>query len=306
MKKSILALGSMLPAMYLLTACFECADPLEMASDRQQVTFSFDSFALWQTPLQAETRAITNTPIALLVIDEMEGEVLQVKQLTSDQTTPGTGAQVVEDVLADLTLDMVPGSHNVYFVAACKAYDSFDADALTVTWDNATASLSYTWAQKLSVTVTSTASAARSVTMPLVVGRVELECLDAQDPDIDRMHIAGTDICWTLNLESMTGEASDNGVDYSIAYTSSNKNAGKKFAFFSFEPQTTGSGTPTVGDVTFTAEREDGSAIVAHTLSNVPVRKGYLTHYSGAFYDYATGFTFSLANDWSGTMEETF
>lgn len=289
----------------LFASCYHALDTAEpIPLTEQQVVFRFNPFEMTQRPLDEATRAITAAPSVLLVIDEMDGEIKQVTQLST--SAGGNGVTQVSDVLADLPMNMMIGQHNVYFVAAVRAYHSYDADALTVTWDDATANLNYTWAKKVEVNVPSSAAVSKSVTLPLAIGRVELVCNDPQDPLIREMSIAGEGICWTLDLETMKGRSSEEGITIALPYSSASYDAGKMFVFFSFEPMAESGATPTVGQVTYTAKKADGTAIASHALSNVPVRAGYLTQYTGSFYSSAAGFSLSIVDDWKGTITETY
>lgn len=292
----------------LFASCYHSldaeAETAEEVNNRNEVTFQFTPFEVSQQPLDNGTRAITATPSVLLVIDEMGGEVKQVIRLST--TAGGSGVTQVSDVLADLTLNMAFGSHNVYFVAAARAYDSYDADALTVTWDVATANLNYTWAKKVEVNVNSQSVNVRNVVLPLVIGRVELTCNDAQDPDIKQMMISGEGICWTLDLETMKGQSREEGINITLPYTGDLSGVGVVFAFYSFEPLADGTADPSVGKVTYSAKKADGMVLASHTLNNVPVRAGYLTQYSGSFYSNATGFALSIADDWTGTLSQSY
>lgn len=292
-----------LPAA-LFVSCYHALDTAEtVPSTEQQVVFRFKPFEMSQQPFDEATRAIFATPIVLLVIDEMGGEVKQVKQLST--SAGGNGVTQVSDVLADLSMNLSIGTHNVYFVAAGRPYHSYDADALTVTWDVATANLNYTWAKKVEVNVSGSASVTQSVTLPLVVGRVDLVCNDRQDPLIRQMVVEGENICWTLDLETMKGRSSEDGITIVFPYNLDSYDAGKTFAFCSFEPMAEEGATPSVGQVTFTAKKADDSVIASHTLSNVPVRAGYLTQFTGSFYSAAVGFSLSIADDWTGIISDT-
>lgn len=299
---------SAMAACLSLQSCYQSADTLIDAktevSGTKSVTFQFNPFEMSQSPLDEETRAITAKPTTLLVVDVMEGEVKGVTQLS---TASVEGMEQVDDVLSDLTLDLEYGDHTLYILAASRVYESFDADQLLVSWGQSGAALGYTWAQKINLSVSNQSSSEKSVSLPLVIGAVTLKCLDAQDPDIKKMSVSGQDICWSLDLSTMKGLPLESGVALSFAYDpASGFGKDKMFSVFSFEPTVTGGATPTVGTVTFTALRADNSVIASHALSNVPLRAGYRTLYEGLFYSSSTGFSLTLADDWSGTYNYTY
>lgn len=303
MKHFISCIASAIIACLTLSSCFQAMDEnvqeqLGTEQGKQLVTFQFSAFGMTQGEMGAETRAITSTPTVLLAVDVLGGEVVNVVQLTKETET--------DNVLDALSLNMAYGRHTLYFLAAAKGYAEFDQDAMTVSWTTANANLNYTWARKLTVDVSNGPAATLNVELPLAVGRIELVCNDALDPDIRQMAISGAGICWTLDLTTMQGRESEDGIAISLPYTSTNYSNGRAFAFFSFEPVSESESTPNIGNVTFIAKRADGSEIASHTLSNVPVQTGYYTQYRGYFFSNNADFNLSLADDWTGYFPMTY
>ncbi len=309
MKTKILGIFfSAMAACLSLQSCYQSADTLIDAktevSGTKSVTLQFNPFEMSQSPIDEDTRAITAQPTALLVIDNMGGELKGVTQLS---TASVEGMEQVDDVLSDLTLDLEYGDHTLFILAAARVYESLDADQLLVSWGQSGAALGYTWAKKINLSVSNQSSSEVSVDLPLVIGAVTLKCLDAQDPDINKMSVSGQDICWSLDLSTMKGLPLESGVALSFTYDpASGFGKDKMFSVFSFEPTVSGGATPTVGTVTFAAKRADNTVIASHTLSNVPLRAGYRTLYEGQFYSSSTGFSLTLADDWSGTYNYTY
>lgn len=295
---------------FACTSCFQSEEPMgeNIQSDSKLTTFQFETFGLSQGSLSDQTRAnFTANPTTMLVIDVKDGEVKQTLQLTENTVTDGSGFQHVDDVLSQCSMVLSYGQHDLYFLAAAREYAQVDTEALTVSWSTDVKSLSYTWAKKVNVSISQSSESTQSVSLPLIAGRVDLICLDEQDPSISKMQISGSDICWTLDLTTMKGRSSADGISLTIPYTQDNYNANKSFTFFSFEPEGTwGGGTPNIGSVTYGAYRADNTLITSHTLANVPVRTGYYTQYQGIFYGSSSNFSMSVDDSFAGVFSETF
>lgn len=275
----------------LLVSCNNAELTESLLEQTRDITFSLNTFSLTHEPMTApqcapSTRAndFTATPTRLLVLDVVNGSVKQTLERT-------------ENILDALTLTLTYGTHDIYLLAAVSPYVSYSTTDISVLW-NATNRPSYTWAKKVQVTVSQTSAATESVTLPLVIGRIDLICNDAQDPAAAKMQISGK-ICWTLDLTTMNGIAPTTPWSYSISIP--NTTAGKTFATYSFAPSS--------GDLsylTFTALNASDSEITSHTLTDVPVTAGYITRYTGLFYSNTQGFTLTVANSWTDVNEQTY
>lgn len=287
------------------TSC-DKSETLPPADGFKQVTFSLSSFNLEQEPMSSpqcapSTRAndITATPTRLLVLDVVNGSTKQALERTTATVPEGSSSslQHVDNVLSDLSLTLTYGTHDIYILAAVNPYVSYSTTDKTVLW-NVDNRPSYTWAKKVEVTVSQSSAATESVTLPLVIGRVDLICTDAQDPAATKMQLSGK-MCWTLDLTTMNGIVPTTPWTYSIAIP--NTDAGKSFATYSFAPS-----SGNLGNLTFTALNSSDSEITSHTLPNVPVTAGYITRYTGLFYSNTQGFTLSTVNSWTGVTDKTY
>ena len=282
-----------------LSSCNQIdADQVEEMNSKE-VTFSLSTFEVSQ---EAMTRANDSIPVGyvpshLLVLDVVNGEVKQTFEKTTDSLQVTTGVTKVSNVLENLKMTLSYGNHDIYFLAADVPYASYDKTNKTVSW-SADHRLHIAWAKKVSVTVSQTTASTQSVDLPLAVGCIALVCNDAQDSAASKMQISGN-LFWTLALTTMKGLTTQTVHTYSIKIP--DKNPGKTFSSFSFEP-TSGSSI----NMTYTALDTAGNAIVSHTLTNVPLSVGVYTRYKGDFYSITPLFTLSVANAWTEIEDLTY
>ena len=287
-----------------LTACLltitSCQNDNEnVVSETVQLSFSLKPIGLdgLEPMLDELTRTSTTinaTPKYLLVLDVTgEGVVAQ--------NTIERSLNSVDDLSSPIEMSLTYGSHTLYFLLSVNQYDEYDADKLTVTWGEK-AKLNYVWALKKELNVVQGIEKSNEVKLDLAVAQIRLKCKDALPGNIGNVVTSSDGLCWTIDLPTMQG------IPSTISHiTSASANAGKLDQFFTsytFIPS-----TERIGAITYTAY--DNSAtpqvIEAKTISTVPVKKAYITEYSGTFFsDVTVGFSLSMQDTWVDTIEGTY
>lgn len=277
----------------LMTAC-DSQDVTSLdPSKTREITFSMETIQLsGSTPMRAPTRATAPVlaPSCLLVLDELNGSIVSAN--TVERTV---------DVLTPLSLNLTYGDHTLYFVACYTSYASFNTTDMTVTWGGAEHKLNYVWVAKKVIHVDESTAAAEAVTLDLAVAQVQVECNDAFPANTRDMRIQAPTACWTLNLRTLQGVV---GEVVSTADVSAHAGkTGRSLGLFTFVPA-----SGNIGDVTLTVYNNAATpqALATHTLEDVPVRVGYVSHYTGLFFSHDKSFSFSYENEWRGTDEYTY
>jgi len=273
----------------LMTACdsqnVTSLDP----SKTREITFSMETIQLsGSTPMKAPTRAIS-APTYLLVLDELNGSIVSAN--TVERSV---------DALTPLTLNLTYGDHTLYFLACKNSYASFNTTDMTVSWD-ADHKLNYVWVAKKVIHVDESTAAAEAVTLDLAVAQVQVQCNDAFPANTGNMRIQAPTACWTLNLRTLQGVAGE-VVSTANASTFAGQ-TGMALALFTFVPA-----SGNIGDMTLTVYNNAATpqALATHTLEDVPVKLGYISHYTGLFFSRGQSFSFSYENDWKGVDEYTY
>ena len=274
----------------LMTAC-DSQDVTSLDSSKtREITFSMETIQLsGSTPMKAPTRAIS-APTYLLVLDELNGSIVSAN--TVERTV---------DALTPLTMNLTYGDHTLYFLACTNSYASFNTTDMTVTWGGAEHKLNYVWVAKKVIHVDESTAAADAITLDLAVAQVQVQCNDAFPANTGNMRIQAPTACWTLNLRTLQGVA---GEVVSTAGASSFANqTGKALALFTFVPA-----SGNIGDMTLTVYNNAATpqVLATHTLEDVPVKLGYISHYTGLFFSHDKSFSFSYENEWRGTDEYTY
>ena len=274
----------------LMTAC-DSQDVTSLDSSKtREITFSMETIQFdGSTPMRAPTRAIS-APTYLLVLDELNGSIVSAN--TVERTV---------DALTPLTLNLTYGDHTLYFLACKNSYASFNTTDMTVTWGGAEHKLNYVWVAKKVIHVDESTAAADAITLDLAVAQVQVQCNDAFPANTGNMRIQAPTACWTLNLRTLQGVA---GEVVSTADASSFANQTEKaLALFTFVPA-----SGNIGDMTLTVYNNAATpqVLATHTLEDVPVKLGYVSHYTGLFFSHDKSFSFSYENEWRGTDEYTY
>lgn len=274
----------------LMTAC-DSQDVTSLdPSKTREITFSMETIQFsGSTPMRTPTRAVS-APTYLLVLDELNGSIVSAN--TVERTV---------DALTPLTMNLTYGDHTLYFLACKNSYASFNTTDMTVTWGGAEHKLNYVWVAKKVIHVDESTSAAEAVTLDLAVAQVQVQCNDAFPANTGNMRIQAPTACWTLNLRTLQGVAGE-VVSTANASTFAGQ-TGMALALFTFVPA-----SENIGDMTLTVYNNAATpqVLATHTLEDVPVKLGYISHYTGLFFSHDKSFSFSYENEWRGTDEYTY
>lgn len=235
-----------------------------------------------QSPMFAQTRSL-NPPTCLLVLDVMDGKVVE-KNIIERNT---------DSVLTTLDLNLDFGDHELYFVAARNAYDSYDKDNLTMKWGQGK-KLNLVWANKHELTVARENIEVQQIDMNLVVSQLVLAIKDELPANLKSITTSGTGLSWTLDLKTMQGISGEVANTIEIP---ENYSGASDFSTYTFVPE-----GGEVGNVTFAAYSNDEEPIVLaqHTVEDVSVQIGWKTKYTGWFFANEGGFSFTLEENWKG------
>lgn len=260
-------------------------------------------FRLCPTALRSESmpmaparaqQAITSEPTVLLVVDECAGvsrdTVIQWADLQNGQ----------------LLLPLANGGHTLRFVLAVNGWADFDRQAKTLAWDLAncydtSVPLNYTWGANVQVNIQDDV-VEQEVSLPLIVGRVDVQSSDIVPVDCAAFGLEGKAVCWTLDLITMMG-CSPQLIG---RRWSSTGYVGKTIyvAVYSFAPV-----SGNIGRVRLRSYRADNSVLTSRGIYDpvaqpdrlVPITAGRITSYSGEVFAGGEGLTVSPVMDWTGT-----
>lgn len=278
-------------ALVLLLAACDSRDVTSLdPSKTREITFSMETIqADGITPMKAPTRSIS-APTYLLVLDELNGSIVSAN--TVERST---------DALNSLTMNLTYGTHTLYFVACRSSYASFNTSDMTVTWGGTDHKLNYVWAAKKVIEVDESTAAVEAIVLDLAVSQIQVQCNDAFPANTGDMLIQASAACWTLNLRTLQGVAGE--VESTADASSLAGQTAKSLGLFTFVPA-----SGNIGDVTLTVYNNAATpqALATHTLDDVPVRVGYVSHYTGLFFSHDQSFSFSYENAWKGTDEYTY
>ncbi len=264
--------------LFVLTSCYQNSE-VDLTTNEQYVTFDLYTEGVEQSSL---TRAISE-PGNLLIIDKFGEEI------TTD----------IKTSLGSIALPLDYGTHEIYFVAATKIWDSYNTTDLTVSWPNTHDGLSYVWAYHLTLEVDQHTTV-EEITLPLVIANVQVQTLDKIPADISQISFEGPDMCKGLDLKTMSGFKIESGINYSLNISSSIGN-NLTLNLFTFVPTTSN-----VGDIVVSATDNNSNEIASKTLEGVPVRQGYISLYSGYYFTDGLGIQLSYSEDWTGTTKYEF
>lgn len=265
-------------AVSLLSSCYQGID--ETLPTSVDVTFNLSQQGIIQEPM---TRAAIATPQNLIVFDSFNGSV---------KSTTHTSASSV-------SLPLAIGTHDLYFVAADKVWSSVSNNDLTVSWSNSGNRLSYTWAKHITLDV-AVGTTPATVQMPLVVGDVQVVTLDYIPSSAVTLNVEAPDLSWILDLTTMKGKTSTQGVAFSIPISTL---AGKNLNLnnFTFIPSSSN-----VGDIAITVSDSKNGELANQILNSVPVQEGYVSRYQGYFFSDGITIPLEYTDDWTGTIDYTF
>lgn len=249
------------------------------------------SFGMQTTMESMSTRAVsTATPTQLLVLDAAPDGTVKVytRNVSADTDVEG-------DVLDNLSLNLLYGQHKLYFVAADNAFQRYDTDAMTVTWDTSVKSLKNCWAQSVDLTVGQEPLSGQQISLPIRVAQIQMVLNEGVISGVSEMELAASDGSWELDLNTMSGTDAA-GVSAKFNIPSNYWNVkGTSFNLYSFLPEQ----AETVGTLTATARDANSDEVTSHVLNDVPAAAAQITRYTGFFFNNSQGFTLSVDNVWT-------
>lgn len=258
-----------------LASCYHSSEDV-LATNEKYVTFSLNAVGTEQSSL---TRVITE-PNHLLIIDKFDDKI------TTDEKTS----------LADFAMPLDYGKHEIYFVAATNAWESYSTEDLTVTWPSAHFGLGRVWAYHLTLEVNQNTNV-EEITLPLVVSLVRLESLDNIAENVSSVSYDNSDLCKGLDLSTMSGFVTESSVKNTFNIPA--ESVGVKTLILNIYTFVPTSGC--VGDISIFAYDSDSKEVATKTLNAVPVQKGYVSLYKGYFFSDGVILPLSYDEDWTGT-----
>lgn len=252
----------------------------------QMVTFGM------QTVMEGmATRAVsTAAPSLLLVLDAAPDGTVKVYTRNISAETDVAG-----DVLDNLSLNLLYGQHKLYFVAADNAFQRYDTDAMTVTWNSQVKALKNCWAQVLDLTVGQEPLSGQQINLPIRVAQVQMVLKEGVINGVSEVELGLSDGSWELDLNTMSGTEAT-GISSKFSIPSSYWNVkNTQFNLYSFIPEQAES----VGTLTATARDANNDEVTNHVITEVPVAAAQITRYTGYFFNNSQGFTLSVDNVWT-------
>lgn len=252
----------------------------------QTVTFGM------QTVMESmATRAVsTAAPTQLLVLDAAPDGSVKVYSRNVSADTDMEG-----DVLDNVSINLLYGQHKLYFVAADNAFQHYDTESMTVTWNASVSNLKNCWAQSLDLNVGQEELSGMQVTLPIRVSQIQMIVKEGVIKGVTEMELGLSEGSWSLDLNTMSGvQATPVSAKFNIPSNYWNV-ANTQFNLYSFIPE----GADGAGTLTVTARDANKDEVTSHVLTDVPVDVAQITRYTGYFFNNSQGFTLSVENEWT-------
>ena len=243
----------------------------------EPVTISFDFPEVSIAPMTRATISEAASRLDVWIYED-GSEVEAVHQSSSDS---GFGT-------VSMTLNKTK-TYTLYAVAH-KAADVCTLTDGIISWPDDKVKESFFYTTTFSpATVTSI-----NAEMNRITGKFTLQTTDAVPDDVD--HVRFTIVNTGLRYNVITGEPS-NIIDRVVDFTSITRKPADGTCSFAFQILST-SDASTAFDITVTAYASDNSIIETKTFTDVPIRNGYRTTYSGYFFT-TEGMTMTFSvDDW--------
>jgi hypothetical protein len=230
--------------------------------------------------LQADGRDMTD----IWVLDYQNGKLVQqIHQ--SDNTADDFGKPV---------LNLVYGSHHVYFIASRGTGAMLNTDAHTITFGK-----TYdTFYKDYEVTVVNTSNGNRAVTLDRIITKLRLKFTDAISADAATFNI--TPSKWYYGWDYVAGTPTDARTSQEVSITIPDGEKGNTDVLVNVFGFSTA--TEWQASVTFNAKRADGSVIGQATIEQVPFKANRITEYAGRLFSSdGEQVALSLNGDWNET-----
>lgn len=227
--------------------------------------------------LQADGKDMTD----LWVFDFVDGSCVQsLHQMNEDADF---GVPVMQ---------LVHGSHHIYFVASRGVSPSVEETAKTITWTN----VRDTFWKDYDVDVVSTSNGNRSVTLDRVVTKLRVTVDDEVPDDCATLTIAPD--TWYNGFNYITGDViampskqTAHTVSVPESYIGTSGQLTMSIFGFSAKNEWT-------TDVTVTAKNESSSVLGSAVIHNAPFKRNRATEYHGSLFAVASAMGLTLDADW--------
>jgi len=234
--------------------------------------------------LQADGKDLTD----VWVLDYKDG--ILVQQLHQDDNTAEDFGQPV--------MNLSYGTHHVYFIASRGQGATLDTEAKTLSFSK----VLDTFYKDYEVTVVSTSSGNRAVTLDRVVTRLRLTFTDEIPSNAATFNVAPA--TWYYGLNYVTGSpcaaATSQNVVVNIPSSSIGK-TGEYLSVFGFS-----SATEWTTDVTFNGKTIGGDILGQATITAAPFKANRSTEYTGPLFSAGGSMTMSLATTWDDAYTGTW
>lgn len=279
MKKSL----SFLSLLLLLCGCensFTSSTP--MPSDDVQVRFRFQPYDI--EPMSRAVTAISEyaTHLDVWVYDSDD----LVTEFHQSSTDDGFGT-VAATLNSTKTYQVYAAAHR------CASNATLTADLLSFPDDKLTHSFFTTYE------VTPVKGTTYNVTMPSIVAQLQFTTTDAVPADVKAFRFTIYNIFDRWDVLS----GGTHNLDRVTTFDSFSKKQDNTVTFNLYAIVTD---TSTPHDVLVEALDENGDEVESHLFEDVPLRNGYRTIASGAFFTNAAASFVFKADEWSGTIDYDF
>ena len=270
----------------LMAACGKSVD--EQADDgMQSVVFHVSGDFRRPTFTRGELTADGKEMTDLWCIDYVDGACVQVVRQTEDDADWGSPV-----------LSLTIGSHTVYFVASRGDEPTLDEDNGCITWSVPRD----TFLGSVSLTVSSSGSGSRSVTLDRVATKLKLTVADEVPSTLSQIDIKPAH--WYYGLDYVTGEAVDDDDMVRTVNVPSTYHGTAGSLSLSIYGISTASEWTT--DLTVTAKDGDGGSISTVSIPSAPFKANRTTEYAGRMFSSGEGFGISLNTEWLEPLTGTW
>lgn len=290
----------LLLAMFITTSCEkpifdenavgddeEIVNGESVATKKFTFTLKGDFSSEWKTMrgyLQADGKDLTD----VWVLDYMDGELVQqIHQ--SDNTAEDFGKPVMQ---------LVYGSHHVYFVASRGTGPNLNVGEHRLTWEK----VSDTFYKDYEVNVVATSNGNRAVTLDRVAAKLRLTFTDVIPENAATINI--TPATWYKGLDYVTGEPCAVAENQTTTINIPAANIGQTGVQASMFSVSTA--TEWTTDVTISGKTSADAVLGTATLVAVPLKANRVSDYSGPLFSAGGSMTLSLNGEWMDNYEGTW
>lgn len=298
-KQSFLAAFAALVMMSAMTSCEKQiladgpGDYAEYDCDRTRVTFAVSGYSQGNTTRSAAMSSASMSSVTraaslnadgkdmtdLWLLDYQNGQLVQ--QLHQQASDPDFGTP-------SLTMDY--GQHTLYFVASRGKQPLLSTADHTISWQTP----SDTFYKAITLEVDANTEAAQTVTLQRVSTRLSITINDVLPAGIATISLEPSNWYYAIDYTDGTATgAQQQGYTFNIP-SSMSGTSGNTLSFYGMSDA-----TEWQADITLTARDADDNILGQAVIRNAPFKVNRITNYSGNLFTANSGFTLSLASDWS-------